>query len=64
MWTGENDRKTISVDANLYENGAKQLRFRLKTDLVWTGLEIVSRVNVNRELKQTTTTTNVTKQKV
>ena len=29
MWTGENDTKTISVDANLFENGAKQLRFRL-----------------------------------
>ena len=28
----ENDTKTISVDANLFENGAKQLRFRLKTD--------------------------------
>ena len=32
VWTGENDAKTISVDANLLENGAKQLRFRLKTD--------------------------------
>ena len=31
-WTGENDTKTISVDANLFENGPKQLRFRLKTD--------------------------------
>ena len=31
-WTGENDTKTIIVDANLFENGAKQLRFRLKTD--------------------------------
>jgi len=30
--TGENDMKTISVDANLFENGEKQLRFRLKTD--------------------------------
>ena len=30
--TGENDTKTISVDANLFEHGAKQLRFRLKTD--------------------------------
>ena len=28
----ENDTKTLSVDANLLENGAKQLRFRLKTD--------------------------------
>ena len=23
VWTGENDKKTISVDANLFENGAK-----------------------------------------
>ena len=29
---GESDTKTISVDANLFEKGAKQLRFRLKTD--------------------------------
>ena len=29
VWTGENDTKTISVDANLFENGGKQLRFRL-----------------------------------
>ena len=29
---GENDTKTISVDATLFENGAKQLRFRLKMD--------------------------------
>ena len=32
VWTGENDTKTVSVDANLFENRAKQLRFRLKTD--------------------------------
>jgi len=32
VWTGENDTKTISVDANLFENRARQLRFRLKTD--------------------------------
>ena len=32
VWTGENDTKTISVEASLSENGAKQLRFRLKTD--------------------------------
>ena len=28
VWTGENDTKMISVDANLFENG-----------LVWTGPE-------------------------
>ena len=32
VWTGKNETKTISVDANLSENGVKQLRFRLKTD--------------------------------
>ena len=32
VWTGENDTKTISVDANRFENGAKQLHFHLKTD--------------------------------
>ena len=32
VWTGENDTITISVDTNLFENGAKQLRFLLKTD--------------------------------
>ena len=29
--------KTISVDANLFENGAKQLRFRFENGLVGTG---------------------------
>ena len=28
--------ENLSVDANLFENGAKQLRFRLKNGLVWT----------------------------
>ena len=31
VWTGKNDTKTISVEANLFENGVEQLRFRLKT---------------------------------
>ena len=31
VWTGENDTKTISMDANRFENGAKQLRLHLKT---------------------------------
>ena len=26
LWAGENDKKPITVDANLFENGAKQLR--------------------------------------
>ena len=32
VWRGENDTKTISVDANLFENRAKQLHFPLKMD--------------------------------
>ena len=28
VWTSENDKKTVSVDGNLFENGAKQLRFQ------------------------------------
>ena len=32
VWTGENYTKTLSVDTNLFENGAKQFFFRLKTD--------------------------------
>ena len=31
VWTGENDTETISVDANLFENGTKRYCFRLKT---------------------------------
>ena len=38
VWMCENDSTTISVDANLFENGAKQLRFRLKTDQCGRGL--------------------------
>ena len=44
VWTGENDTKTISVDANLFENGAKQLRFRLKTDQCGQGLSFLKSV--------------------
>jgi len=40
VWTGKNDTKTISVDGNLFENGAKQLRFRLKTDQCGRGLRL------------------------
>ena len=44
VWTGENDTKPISVDAKLFKNGAKQLRFRLKRisvdgALLWTGFQ-------------------------
>ena len=35
VWTGENDTKTISVDADLFENGAP---FSFENVLVWTGL--------------------------
>ena len=32
VWTGENDTKTINVDAIIFENGVKQLRYLLKKD--------------------------------
>ena len=35
VWTGENDTKTISVDANLFENGAAPFSF--ENGLMWTG---------------------------
>ena len=31
-WMGENDLKTLCVDANFFENGEKKLRFQTKTD--------------------------------
>ena len=37
VWTGENDTKTISVDANRFENGVKQPLFSFENELVWTG---------------------------
>ena len=37
---GENNTKTISVDANLFENGAKQLCFHLKRIGVDVALEM------------------------
>ena len=47
VWTGENDTKTISVDADLFENGAKlfvrkrnsvdRALFTLSNGIVWTG---------------------------
>ena len=47
VWTSENDTKTTTVDANVFENGGKQLRFRLKNGLVWTGPENASNVSVH-----------------
>ena len=40
VWTGENDTKTISVDAKRFENGTKQLRFRWKRISVDWALEV------------------------
>ena len=47
VWMGENDTKTISVDADLFENGAKlfvrkrnsvdRALFTLSNGIVWTG---------------------------
>ena len=38
-WTGENDTKTISVDANRFENGAQ---FSFENGLVRTGSDMLS----------------------
>ena len=38
VWTDEVDTKTISVDANVFANGAKPLPFRLKKDKCARGL--------------------------
>ena len=38
MWTSENDPKTLRVDANIFENGEKKLRFQMKTDTCGRGL--------------------------
>ena len=45
VWTCENDSKTISVDANPFENGAEQLRFGLKTNYCGRGLNKEFRTN-------------------
>ena len=34
VWTDENDTKTISVDANRFENGAKQYSFHFKNGVL------------------------------
>ena len=39
VWTGENDAKTLQVDANFSENGEKKkLRFQTNTDTCGQGL--------------------------
>ena len=38
MWTGENDAKTLRVEANFFENGEKKLRFQTNTDTCGQGL--------------------------
>ena len=50
LWTGENDTKTISVDANRFENGVKQPRFRLKTNWFGRGLKHLRRGRQGRRL--------------
>ena len=38
LWTGENDAKTLRVDANLFENGEKKLRCQTNMDTCGQGL--------------------------
>ena len=38
LWTGENDAKTLRVDANFFEEGEKKLLFQTNTDTCGQGL--------------------------
>jgi len=38
VWTGENDAKTLRLDANFFENGEKKLGFQTNTDTCGQGL--------------------------
>ena len=40
VWMGENDLKTLRVDANFFENGEKKSRFQTKTDTRGRGLNL------------------------
>ena len=40
VWTGENDLKTLRVDANIFENGERKMRFQTKTDTCGRGLKV------------------------
>ena len=39
VWTGENDAKTLRVDANFFENGEKKLRFQTNTETCITSTD-------------------------
>ena len=43
VWTGENDAKTLRVDANFFENEEKKLRFQTNTDTCGQGLIVFCR---------------------
>ena len=38
VWTGENDAKTLRVDADFLKTEKKKLRFQTSTDTCWQGL--------------------------
>ena len=38
VWTGENDAKTLRVDADFLKTEKKKLRFQTNTDTCWQGL--------------------------
>ena len=42
---GENDAKTLRVDANYFENGEKKLRFQTNTDTCGQGLNEIRKTN-------------------
>ena len=41
VWTGENNAKTLRVDANSFENGEKKLHFQTNTDTCGQALALL-----------------------
>ena len=45
VWAGENDAKTVRVDATFSEKGEKKLRFQTNTDTCGQGLRLKGQVD-------------------
>ena len=42
VWTGENDSKTLGMDANFFEIGEKKMRFQTNADTCGQGLKRIT----------------------
>ena len=42
VWTGENDSKTLGMDANFFEMGEKKLRFQTNADTCGQSLKRIT----------------------